>query len=63
MPAETMAIYAAICGRFLARALARTGDSVALAAYLGKGRTMTASLVEFARRYADQNEADHRSFS
>ena len=63
MPAEAMAMYAAICGRCLARAHARTGDSVALAAYLGKGRTMTASLVEFARRYADQNEADHRSFS
>ena len=63
MPAEAMAMYAAICGRCLARAHARTGDSVALAAYMGKGRTMTASLVEFARRYADQNEADHRSFS
>ncbi|MBS1836736.1 MAG: DUF2252 domain-containing protein [Actinobacteria bacterium] len=63
MTPETMAMYASICGRCLARAHARTGDSVAIAAYLGKGRTMTASLVEFAARYADQTEADHRAFS
>jgi uncharacterized protein (DUF2252 family) len=62
MTPEAMAVYAAICGRCLARAHARTGDSVALAAYLGKGRTMTTSLVEFARRYADQNERDQQAF-
>lgn len=63
MPTEAMATYAAICGRCLAHAHARTGDSVAIAAYLGKGRTLTASLVEFARRYADQNETDHRGYA
>ncbi|MHB1139964.1 MAG: DUF2252 family protein, partial [Microthrixaceae bacterium] len=62
MTPEALAVYAAICGRCLARAHARTGDSVAIAAYLGKGRTVTTALVEFARRYADQNELDHRSF-
>ena len=62
MTQEAMAMYAAICGRCLARAHARTGDSVAIAAYLGKGRTLAASLVEFARRYADQNERDHLAF-
>ena len=56
-------MYAALCGRCLAHAHARTGDSVAIAAYLGKGRTLTSSLVEFARRYADQNEADHRGYA
>ena len=55
-------MYGQLCGRCMARAHARTGDSVALAAYLGKGRTMTTSLVEFAARYADQNEADQRTF-
>ncbi|UDY38092.1 DUF2252 domain-containing protein [Dermatobacter hominis] len=59
---SAMAVYAAVCGRCMARAHARTGDSVALAAYLGKGRTMTASLVEFAARYADQNERDQQAF-
>lgn len=62
MPPSAMAVYAAVCGRCMARAHARTGDAVALAAYLGKGRTMTASLVEFASRYADQNERDQRAF-
>jgi len=60
---EGLAMYAALCGRCLAHAHARTGDSVAIAAYLGKGRTLTSSLVEFARRYADQNEADHRGYA
>lgn len=62
MSPESMAAYASICGRCLARAHARTGDSAAISAYIGKGRTMTASLVEFAARYADQTEADHRAF-
>lgn len=62
MSPEAMSMYALLCGRCMARAHARTGDSVALAAYLGKGRTMTTSLVEFAARYADQNEADQRAF-
>ncbi len=63
MPPEAMAAYAAICGRCLARAHARTGDAVAISSYIGKGRTMSASIVEFASRYADQNEADHQAFS
>lgn len=63
MSSETMAVYAAICGRTLAQAHARTGDSAAIAAYLGGGRAAVPSLVEFASRYADQTETDHRTFS
>lgn len=62
MRAETMALYASICGRSMAQAHARTGDSVAIAAYLGGGRTAVSSLLDFAARYADQTEADHRAF-
>lgn len=63
MTADAMAVYAAICGRTLARAHARTGDAVAIASYLGGGRTAVTSLAEFAARYADQNEADHAAFA
>jgi len=62
MTPEGMGMYAALCGRALARAHARTGDSLAISAYLGGGRTAVGSLLEFATRYADQNEADQAAF-
>ena len=51
--------FATACGGTLARAHARTGDPVAIDGYIGKGRTFTAEIGRFARRYADQNERDH----
>src|SRR6185312_15313771 len=46
-------------GMALARAHARSGDSVAVAAYLGNGDAFDRSLTEFAERYAEQNDQDH----
>ena len=57
-----MTIYAQICGYTLARAHARSGDSVALAGYLGSGASMARAMTRFAVAYADQNEADYRQF-
>ena len=54
-----MAFYASGCGAVLARAHARTGDPIAIAAYLGNPKRYTEAMVEFARAYADQNEKDH----
>jgi hypothetical protein len=51
--------FATACGETLARAHARTGDPVAIAAYLGQGAGFAAAIGEFARRYALQNERDH----
>jgi uncharacterized protein (DUF2252 family) len=51
--------FATACGETLARAHARSGDPVAIDAYIGKGRKFTAELGRFARHYADQNERDH----
>lgn len=62
MSPEAMALYAALCGRCLARAHARTGDGAAIAGYVGRGRTLAASLAEFAGHYAEQNAKDHRDF-
>ena len=38
---------------------ARSGDRVAIAAYLGRGNTFDRAIAEFAERYADQNERDY----
>ena len=46
----------------LARAHARTGDAAEIAGYLGKSDRFDTALVEFAVRYADQNEADYALF-
>ncbi|MFL6223144.1 MAG: DUF2252 domain-containing protein [Actinomycetes bacterium] len=56
-------IYAAMCGWTLARAHARSGDPVAIAAYLGKRDTFDQSITDFAQRYADQNEQDYQAFA
>jgi sugar/nucleoside kinase (ribokinase family) len=55
--------YAGICGWTLARAHARSGDPVAIAAYLGKGDQFDRSISDFAQRYADQNEQDDKAFA
>ncbi|MEU6299865.1 DUF2252 domain-containing protein [Streptomyces erythrochromogenes] len=49
------------CGMTLARAHARSGDRVAIAAYLGRGDVFDRALAEFAEAYADQNERDHQA--
>jgi len=51
--------FATACGECLARAHARTGDPVAIDAYLGKGDAFTEGSVTFADRYAEQNARDH----
>ena len=58
----TMGWYAGVCGWTLARAHARSGDPVALAAYLGTGDRFDRSMATFAERYADQNERDYEAF-
>jgi sugar/nucleoside kinase (ribokinase family) len=59
MNPTALAYYAGVCGRTLARAHARAGDSVAIAAYLGRGDPFDRALAEFAEAYADQNERDY----
>ena len=56
MNPETMGLYGKLCGWTLARAHARSGDRVAIAAYLGKGDSFDRAMGDFAEAYADQNE-------
>jgi uncharacterized protein (DUF2252 family) len=58
-----MEFYARICGQTLARAHARSGDPVALTAYLGKKDRFDQSITDFSERYADQNERDYQAFA
>jgi len=55
-------LYARVCGGVLARAHARAGDRVEIAAYLGKSSTFEEAIADFAVSYADQNESDYRAF-
>jgi hypothetical protein len=50
-----------LCGATLARAHARSGDAVAIAAYLGKSDRFDQAIASFAVSYADVNERDHAS--
>ena len=58
----TLAMYARFCGETLARAHARSGDPIALTAYLGTKDKFDQSIVDFSFRYADQNEQDYQAF-
>jgi uncharacterized protein (DUF2252 family) len=54
-----LALYARICGWALARAHARSGDRVQIAAYLGKSERFDNAIADFGEAYADQTERDH----
>jgi uncharacterized protein (DUF2252 family) len=56
---QGMALYARLCGWTLARAHARSGDRIALAAYLGGSAKFDQAIADFAETYADQNERDY----
>jgi uncharacterized protein (DUF2252 family) len=59
MEPSAMRVFAQACGWTLARAHARTGDRVAIAAYLGAGTVFDDAVTRFASAYADLNERDH----
>jgi uncharacterized protein (DUF2252 family) len=59
LSAPELAAYGRLCGWTLARAHARTGDRIAIAAYLGEGEAFPEAVADFAAVYADQNERDY----
>jgi hypothetical protein len=58
-----MRLYGELCGFTLARAHARSGDEIAIAAYLGNSVAFDNAIAEFAAAYADQNERDFQAFT
>jgi len=61
MSAPVLGLYAGLCGWTLARAHARSGDSVAIAEYLGTSDEFDRSITDFSKRYADQNDLDFQA--
>jgi hypothetical protein len=61
MTPALLAFYARQCGWTLARAHARSGDPIAITAYLGKGDGFDKSVTDFSDQYADQNENDYQA--
>jgi len=60
MVPKGLAMYGKLCGWTLARAHARSGDRIAIAAYLGSGARFDRAILDFANAYAAQNERDYR---
>jgi uncharacterized protein (DUF2252 family) len=54
-------VYGQLCGWTLARAHARSGDRIAIAAYLGGSDAFDQAITQFAAAYADQNAKDHEA--
>jgi uncharacterized protein (DUF2252 family) len=54
-----MAAYGRVCGATLARAHARSGDRIAIAAYLGSGTAFDRAILRFSEAYAEQNARDY----
>ena len=59
MAPSALAAFAKACAAELARAHARAGDAIAIAAYLGTKDVFERALATFAEAYADQNERDY----
>ena len=52
-------VYAEMCAWVLARAHARSGDRIAIAAYLGTGDVFDKAIADFSEAYAEQNQLDY----
>jgi uncharacterized protein (DUF2252 family) len=63
LPPRGLEGYGRACGWTLARAHARSGDRIAIGAYLGKGKSFDEAIADFSSRYADQNELDYRALA
>lgn len=60
--AESLGVYASVCGLTLAHGHARSGDPVALSAYMGGSDRFDRSVAEFAVRYERLNASDYEEF-
>ncbi len=63
MVPKAMATYGKLCGWTLARAHARSGDRIAIAAYLGNGDSFDRAILDFSMAYAERNELDYQQLA
>ena len=62
LQAPGLGFYGGLCGWSLARAHARTGDAVAISAYMGTSDTFDGAIADFSEAYADVNQRDHAAY-
>ena len=60
LDAEALDLYGRLCADTLAKAHARSGDRMAIARYLGEGRSFEEAMASYGLAYADQAEQDYR---
>lgn len=63
LPVAQLSAYASLCGRTLAHGHARSGDPVAIAAYLGQGTKFDDAISTFSRAYAEQVGSDFAEYT
>jgi uncharacterized protein (DUF2252 family) len=61
MVPKGLGAYGKLCGWTLARAHTRSGDRIAIAAYLGNGDSFDRAVLEFSKAYAEQNDRDFQA--
>ena len=59
---EGLTLYGGLCAWALARAHSRSGDSVAITAYLGTSDKFDGAIADFSETYADVNARDHEAY-
>jgi uncharacterized protein (DUF2252 family) len=60
---ETLLEYAAVCGKVLAKAHARSGSAAAMDGYCGETAKLDKAIIQFAITYADQTASDYELFT
>jgi len=63
MKPQALRLYGEVCGWTLARAHARSGDRIVIAAYLGSSSVFDQAITQFAAAYADQNQRDYNALA
>jgi len=63
MDPRAMSVYGKLCAATLAHAHARSGDRIAIAAYLGRNDVFDRAILAFSEAYAEQNDRDYNTLS
>jgi hypothetical protein len=63
MDERALSVYGQLCSATLAHAHARSGDRIAIAAYLGSSDVFDRAILSFAETYAEQNGRDYKTLA
>ena len=63
MTSVALSVYGQLCAATLAHAHARSGDRIAIAAYLGRSDVFDRAVLAFSEAYAEQNDRDFQALA